>query len=169
MRVSRGKLTCTASLTQRPMARRKVNNAVAVETTGINVEDFLAKMPIEVRTKAAKSAIRKGGNVVKTAARRLAPVGGPREGRKAGKPHLRDTMAVRIREYGDRTLAVVGPTYPSGAHSHLIEFGFTHPKSGEFVPPQPYLRPAADSTKPQQAEAITRELTKRVDQIVKGM
>jgi HK97 gp10 family phage protein len=34
-----------------------------------------------------------------------------------------------------------------GHHAHLIEFGWFHAISGLFIPPQPFMRPAWESTK----------------------
>ena len=126
------------------------------------MESFLKKLPLLVRQKAVKASIRKGANVVRTKARRLAPRGGPREGAKAGKPHLRDTIKTIVREYQNRTMAFVGPSWPSGNHGHLVEFGFIHQPDGKAVAPQPFLRPAADSTRTQQKDAIEKELKKRI-------
>lgn len=148
------------------MAKRtQVNKALAVERTGTDLEDFLKQLPIEVRTKSAKKAVRAGGNEVAKAARRNIKRGGPREGRKSGKPHLKNTVRVRVRDYGGRFLAVVGTSWPSGAHGHLVEFGYyakARDGTTTWVPPQPYLRPAADTTKNQQAAAITDSLKKTI-------
>lgn len=56
-----------------------------------------------------------------------------------------------------------GPSYPAGAHGHLVEFG-TRPryhKSGKFVgimPAAPFLRPAWDMLSGQVKEVMAKEI-----------
>lgn len=130
--------------------------AFAATETG-NLEGLLAELPIMMRDKAAKKAVRKANAVVVKEAKNRCPVGGPRVGRKAGKPHLRDTIKGVVRDYGEKTVGVTGPTWPDGAHGHLVEFGTEHSA------PQPFLRPAADETKKQQEDAITQTLRDEID------
>jgi hypothetical protein len=139
-----------------------------------------------------KKAIRAGAAPVRKLARQLVPVGGPRTGRKSDKKHLRDTIAVRVKSYNAVDVAIVGPQWPSGAHGHLVynavdvaivgpqwpsgahghlvEFGYDAilPDGEEVaVPPQPYMRPAAEQTKTQQAKAITNKLKAEVEKVRK--
>jgi HK97 gp10 family phage protein len=141
-----------------------------VDLDGETVEGFLARMSIDVRNKSAKAAVRAAGTIVKRQAKKNAPVGGSRTGRKADKPHLRDTIKVKVKEYGEYTIAIVGAAWPSGAHAHLVEFGHDIVRGGETVAevaPQPYLRPAADTTKKQQADAIKKSLAKALERQAK--
>lgn len=106
----------------------------------------------EVRREAAKAA----GEVVAARARQLCPVGDPAH--EPDKKPLRDTIAVEIRDYGQRTLAVIGPQYPAGAHGHLLEYGHEGvawgKPTGRRVGPRPFMRPAFDETKSEQQSAM---------------
>jgi hypothetical protein len=94
--------------------------------------------------------------VVETRAKQLVPVGD-----SADKPDLkplRDTIGSVVRGYGERTLGVIGPMVPAGAHGHKVEHGHAEVlwglRTGRRVPPHPFLRPAFDQTKAQQLAAM---------------
>ena len=108
---------------------------------------------------AANRAAKKFG--VKTGmacfeAKRLCPRGDPADSPDL-KP-LNETIAVELRDYGVRQLAVVGPQYPAGAHGHLVENGHevvSHGKrTGKRTEPKPFVRPAFDGTGAQQLAAM---------------
>ena len=143
---------------------------VEVTMTGVDPGKWLQHLAVQLRRSAMKKAIRAGAAPVRKLARQLVPVGGPRTGRKSDKKHLRDTIAVRVKSYNAVDVAIVGPQWPSGAHGHLVEFGYDAIlPDGEkvAVPPQPYMRPAAEQTKTLQANAITNKLKAEVEKVRK--
>jgi hypothetical protein len=77
--------------------------------------------------------------------------------RAANKP-LAETIAVEVRDYGPRALAVIGPEYPAGAHGHNVENGHEEvlwgQPTGRRVPPHPFMRPAFDETQAEQQAAM---------------
>ena len=103
-----------------------------------------------------RDMVKAAGEVVAKEAKRLCPRGDP-----ADKPDLKplnETIAVEVRDYGLRTMAVIGPQYPAGAHGHLVENGHeivSHGKrTGERTAPKPFVRPAFDGTGRQQMAAM---------------
>jgi hypothetical protein len=52
-------------------------------------------------------------------------------------------------------------------HSHLIEFGFNHARSGKKIPPMPYLRPAFDEESSGYMSTYRRILKKKVDAAIR--
>jgi len=128
-----------------------------------NVDALLGRLPLEMREKRIKKALKKAiGVVVKEAKRRAPKPGYP--GDKPDKKPLKDTIGSVIRGQGDKIIAVGGPLYPAGAHGHLIEDGHQEvlwgQPTGRRVPAYPFLRPAADETKEQQTQAMIDELKK---------
>ena len=72
-------------------------------------------------------------------------------------------MRIKVKEYGTIVLAMIGPKYPEGAHAHLLEFGGNRVFWGKQVgsdEPEPFMRPAADETKPQQKKAMVDKVKK---------
>lgn len=133
-----------------------------IQETG-NTAALLTELPLAIRGKGLLSAVRKSLKPVVAKAKSLAPVGQARAGKKAGKPHLRDTITSVVRDYGETKVGVAGPSYPAGAHGHLIEFGHNVVRDGRVVgraPPYPFLRPAAESTASEQKAAFEAELSK---------
>lgn len=143
-------------------------------------EALLAQLPLAMRTKSLPKAIRKAGNEVAKAARaNLRRVSRPGyEGDDPDKKPLAKTVRVKVKHYGSgAVLGMVGTTWPEGAHAHLVEFGFQQKyvrlpggvkirrKQERRVRAQPWLRPAADTTKPQQQQAIVQTLKSEVNQI----
>lgn len=96
-------------------------------------------------------AVKAGGSVVASRARQLCPVGDPAD--KPDLKPLRETIAVEVRDYGDRALAVIGPQYPAGAHGHLVEHGHATANGGR-TRPRPFVRPAFDETQDAQQAAM---------------
>lgn len=131
---------------------------------------LLTQMDVLLRGKALTDALKKAGKPVVARAKSLAPVGGARKGQKAGKKHLRDTITLAARDYGETKVLVVGPAYPAGAHGHLVEFGSVdrERKSGGStgrMPPQPFLRPAVEATRSEQNAAFIGELQRHIEQV----
>jgi hypothetical protein len=63
--------------------------------------------------------VQAGGEVLATAAKAECP----RNPLDDAQIPLYATIMVKTVDYGIRSLAVVGPQYPEGAHGHLVEFG----------------------------------------------
>lgn len=134
-------------------------NSIKVEIRATEETNaLLLRLPIAVREKYLKQGLRKAGAVVRNEARKRCPKGGPRTGDKEGKKHLADTIRSEQRDYGEKLVQVIGPEYPAGAHGHLVEFGHEEVlfgrATGRRVPPHPFMRPAADTTKDQQLDAL---------------
>ena len=137
-----------------------------------NIDAQLAKLNLLVRGPALTKALRSGGKVVASAAKALCPRStGSRDGwsastraARAGVKPLADTIAVVVRDYGEKKAVIVGPQYPAGALGHLVEFGHAEvlwgKPPGRRVPPKPFLRPAADQTVGQVDSAVISELQK---------
>ena len=124
----------------------------------VNVEALLSKLPEAFRREVMERALKATATPVIDRARQLCPKGGSRTGNKTGKKHLRDTITQRYREYGsDVRMTVVGPSYPDGAHGHLVEDGHEEvlfgKRTGRRVPPHPFMRPAVDQTRAAQDAA----------------
>lgn len=131
-------------------------------------DKLLGQIPIELRSKTLKKALRKAGQVVAREARRLAPKPGY-PGDKPGKKPLKNTIRVKIADYGQTQAAFVGPSYPDGAHGHLVEYGHDKvlwgERTGEYVRGKPFMRPSADSTEAQQREAIIGTLKAEINKL----
>lgn len=137
-----------------------------LQTMLTRIDDRLAK-------RARNDAVKAGGEVVAVEARVQCPRGDP-----TSKPELKalaETIGVEVKDYGARSLAVVGPQWPAGAHGHLVEYGHDIVARGEGkaggpkrakggkkhegkttgrAKANPFLRRAFDSTSAQQVAAI---------------
>lgn len=125
----------------------------------------LGKLELELRGKALLSAVRASLKAPLAKAKQLVPKGRARTGKKAGKKHLAETIVVVTRDYGETKVGLVGPSYPAGAHGHLVEFGHDVVRDGKTVgraPPYPFLRPAAEQTRSEQTSAFEESLAKSV-------
>lgn len=131
-------------------------------------ERLLSQMPRELRGKQLKKAVRSANNIVATEARRRVPKPGY-PGDKPDKKPLRDTIKVVVREGSRFVASFVGPTWPDGAHGHLVEHGhFTVTNIGlGFVAGRPFLRPAADLTEPKQRQVIIKTLKNGIRDLAK--
>lgn len=114
--------------------------------------------------RAKLEAVKAAGEVVAARARDLCP-----RGDTADKP-LRDTIAVEVRDYDQRALAVIGPQYPAGAHGHLVEDGHEivtrdGKRTGRRARPRPFVRPAFDETKDQQQAAMQAVVTRTLQEL----
>ena len=122
-----------------------------VEQRGKDIEQLLQQLPVTMRDKIAKKAVREAGKVVAVEMRRRAPV---------DTGALRRSIKQVVRDYGEKTLAVIGPVTPDKKSSikvNVLEFG--SPKQR----PQPFIRPAGDETARQQDQAIDAELKKGIE------
>ena len=134
-----------------------------------NADRLLAQMPIEVREKHLKKAMRRGGNEVAKEARRLVPRPGY-PGDDPTKIPLARTIRTVVRVYRDHVVAVVGPKWPEGAHGHLVEFGHAIQRNTPGptrTRPRPFMRPASDGTLPQQNAAVVRSLRGDVPELAR--
>jgi HK97 gp10 family phage protein len=144
------------------------------------IDDTLSKRVTRDMVKAA-------GEIAAARARVLCPVGDPTH-HPENKP-LRDTIAVEVKDYGVRALAVVGPQWPAGAHGHNVEFGHDIVARGQGknvgkarrsgakkkggvakgrTQPKPFMRPAFDSTKGQQFAAMEAVVKKALWELGMG-
>lgn len=151
---------------------------------------LLHQMETTFRGKALTDSLKKAGKPVVARAKALAPksaLTGTTEklsiSAKAKRKHpakpLAETITQVARDYGDTKVLVVGPSYPAGAHGHLVEFGHEAVYWGDVklrksdeekqtthkrrVPPKPFLRPASESTKSQQTAAFIGELQRHIE------
>lgn len=127
----------------------------------------LAKAEKALAEEARREAAQAAGEVVVVRARQLCPVGDPSH--QPDKKPLRDTIACEIRDYDQRTLAVIGPQYPAGAHGHLVEYGHEEVvwgnRTGRRVGPRPFMRPAFDETKQEQQAAMEKVVAAKLKQL----
>ena len=155
-------------------------NSIRAEIEGgDDLDRFLAQLPFEMRRKILPKAIRAGGNVVNLAAReRIRDPGYP--GDKPGLVPLKKTIITKVKVYDMVVVAIVGPHYMGGNHGHLVEFGHRlirkiKTRDGVekveigFVPPHPFLRPAADETRDEQLAAITGLVWEEIQQFQQSM
>ena len=119
--------------------------------------------------RALKTAVGYSQTPVVKTAQAFVPEGDPYD--RAEKQALRDTSKKKVKTYnkGGTIVAIVGPSYPSGAHGHLVEFGHrvvTHDgvDTGETVLGEEFMLPAAMATERQQTERLITKLVR----ILKG-
>ena len=120
---------------------------VKVKTNVPEMRKLFASLSSELKLKFLKQALRKQGRRLNDAARPKIPLGVERTGRKEGKRHLRDTLTTTGMKWAtpDVVYVVAGPGYPSGAHSHLVEFGH-RTQGGGMTRAFPFMRAAAAET-----------------------
>lgn len=120
-------------------------------------------------TKRAKlEAVKAAGEVVAARAKQLCPRGDAAD-KPDAKP-LADTIAVEVRDYDQRALAVIGPQYPAGAHGHLVEHGHEivtrdGRRTGRRARPKPFVRPAFDETQDAQQAAMESVIARTLREI----
>jgi HK97 gp10 family phage protein len=120
-------------------------------------------------TKRAKlEAVKAAGEVVAARAKQLCPRGDAAD-KPDAKP-LADTIAVEVRDYDQRALAVIGPQYPAGAHGHLVENGHEivtrdGRRTGRRARPKPFVRPAFDETQDAQQAAMESVIARTLREI----
>lgn len=93
--------------------------------------------------------------------------------------NLKRSIGHRVRRYGGFFLIVVGPTWPQGAHGHLVEYGHRISRTklatgflagirnrGKVlgqVPPHPFAWPAFNQTRGQVETIRNSELGRRIE------
>ena len=108
---------------------------------------MMESLPRKMSGPVVRKALREGSKPILAAARSSAP---------ASEGNLKKSMSpgrgIRIKtyRYSGVTIAVVGPSWPLGAHGHLVEFGtkMRKTKNGRSTgvgPAKPFLRPAFDA------------------------
>lgn len=147
------------------MARGRIK--IEIKEVG-KVDSILSAMPIQLREKALVKALRAAGNIVAKEARRLAPKPGYK-GDKPGLIPLNKSIKTVVRRYNHVIAVFVGPTYPQGAHGHLVEYGHAKvlwgKRTGEQVKGKPFMRPAADTTEAAQQAKIISVLRSEVEKL----
>ncbi|MEL7263522.1 MAG: HK97-gp10 family putative phage morphogenesis protein [Planctomycetota bacterium] len=133
------------------------------------VEQIHAALRNGEMRKALKAA---GKLVVKDARPRIAAPG--YTGDKPERVPLRKTLktVVRERDSDGSVYAVVGTTWPDGAHGHLVEFGHVATREDGttvHVPPNPFLRPAVDATADEQRKIIIHTLRAAAQSVAKKL
>lgn len=142
-----------------------------------NIDELLALMPIELREKQLKQALRRAARPMINKARSLAPA--PTEAsEKDEKISLKDSIGVKIKAYSKAVCAFIGPRRPWGAHGHLIEFGFEQKyvrlvssnikvkrKQPKQIQRQPFMRPAAITTRDEQERELVKHLKRGIGKL----
>lgn len=139
------------------MSRNRLEATIDSEEAGLSLLETLAGAD---RILGLSRALKKGGGVVVKRAIQLCPKPGYPGDDPIMKP-LNQTIKAVVRTYENVIVLYAGPQYPAGAHGHLVEFGHwlvLHGQQVLFVKAKPFLRPAADETKGEQAAAIKASL-----------
>lgn len=118
-----------------------------VEVEGL--ED-LRKMLGDVLPREARNILRRTTSDIAGEARRRVKAAAPvatgrlkksiKSRRNRGTPKM-----IEASVYADRS----GGESGRGYHSHLVEFGYTHAKSGNFVPGRPFIVPTVEQMRPE--------------------
>lgn len=123
------------------------------------------KKALDVLGKAAtdsvlRSALRKAGRPVADTAALLAP---KRTGGLASSIDIRTTLTSRQKRFSPKQKGevelFVGPSHPTGAHGHLLEFGTSR------MPAKPFLRPAWDTHKESVLKVLEKEIWNAIERV----
>lgn len=142
----------------------------SVTVTGAEqIEQDLARLPLELRGTATQAGLRAAGSLVVRRARQLVPQPGYPGDKPEFKP-LRDTLATEVRGYTNAMVAVVGPKRPAGSHGHLVEESHAHYAHGQptgiRTKATPFMGPASRETKLKQQAAVTAGIKKAVEKAI---
>lgn len=133
-------------------------------------DGLMGRLAVNVRGKHAKKSVRAAGNVVVKDTRKRVP-----ESRKTGtgdkqsqsvknkrRKTLKQSIKVAVRDYGSTVLAVVGGSWPEGAHFHLVENDHEHVawgrRTGAMIRGKKFFAAAVDTTQRQQHHAAVDTL-----------
>jgi hypothetical protein len=166
------------------MAKKRYGKNVIITETG-DIDKTLQKLPKEIaQGDALGRGLNKAGKAVIKNAKPRVPRGDPTH--KPEKIALYRTLKVIRRIYREGTLqmAVVGPTWPDGAHGHLVEEGHKVIPRGKvgasnkarkghrqkkdlvsgspWVPGKEFMAPAVTATKQQQETEIIESIRKEI-------
>lgn len=126
------------------------------------LQENINKIPWYFREEKTRKIRRKGAKKVIDAAKIQVEIN-----QTVDTFRLRDSIQV-INKISKGEDIYVGPTYAGrkmARHAHLIEFGFRHHKSGRFVPPKPFMRPAYELTRQRVVDEMLRETEKLLKKI----
>lgn len=111
-------------------------------------------------TSVLRSALRKAGTPVVHTAMLLAP---KRTGDLASSVDIRSTLTTRQKRFSPKQKGEVelfiGPSHPTGAHGHLLEFGTSR------MPAKPFLRPAWDTHKEGVLKTLEKEIWDAIERV----
>ena len=153
--------------------------AASVKLEGFEkAEAMLGRLPFELRGKAVTSGLRTAGRQVVKVARALVPISEDVMGDDTGGKHLRDALTVKVIDGRKGPIAIVGPMRPDGNHAHLVEGAsdktpegmdvrhFSHGVwSGEILRKQPFLGPAAESSKGNAEQAVAEAIERAIKRV----
>lgn len=145
-------------------------------------------LPERLGNNAGRRALRKGANVIRNAARANARQiddpgsaeaiwrniavsgGGRRREKRRGGPMMRVGIrggARNMSKYGE--FKGKGKGNPGGDtwYWRLIEFGFIHWKSGQQIPPRPFMRKAMNEKASAALSAFAADMPKQLDREMK--
>lgn len=139
---------------------------ITVRVAGLKeLDEALKQLPKSVGKTVLRNALKKAAAPVVADAKANAPRD---RGDLAESIDIRATLTRRQRRMRARRGAVemfIGPSFPLGAHGHLVEFGTVK------MPARPFLRPAWDSNKERVLETfgklIWAELAKAAKRLAK--
>lgn len=140
----------------------------AVELAGWDeLQRALDRIDDRLTGKVKREALQAAARVVASKARELCPEGD--YAHNPGAIALHETIDFRLKDYGQRGLAIIGPVYPAGAHGHLVEYGHAEvlwgKATGRRVAPKPFLRPAFDTTKDEQHATMERVVARNMREL----
>lgn len=129
------------------------------------LDNALKQLPSAFHKQVLNAALRKAGKPVVDHVRSSGDT--PRRSGflaasvKVGTSLSRRQKRSRIKEA--QAEVFIGPTYPYGAHGHLLEFGTVKMKA------RPFMRPAWDATKHQVLKIFAEELKKAISRKAKSL
>lgn len=119
----------------------------------------LDRMDRRVARSIKRKALRAGSVIILRAVRKATP-------RHTG--NLRRSMTRKFKTYGDNVIVVIGPSWPKGAHGHLVEFG-TRPRatasgrSTGVMPASSFFEKAVRTALPSATTAIGRKMADEIE------
>lgn len=117
---------------------------ITIDQIGSAIEDMVDEYAEEVIKKLEDRLDKTANNIVEYISRNA-----PRSG--STKPFADSFVATPQGEGINKVISIYSNT--KGKLTHLLEFGFTH-KSGKYVGPRPFMRPAFDTLTPKMIEDI---------------
>lgn len=125
------------------------------------VDEQLAHMPIELREKALKKAIREGAKVVGMQTRQLITKPGyPGDKDTAKYPPLSKNIKWVVRNYDEAVAGFVSSDYKVAPHFHLYDAGHRIVPGGGRVEGKHDFQRAIDETKRMQQVAMIKAMRK---------
>lgn len=129
-----------------------------------DLDKALRELPKSVAMSVLRSAIKRAGKPVQDAMEANAP---KLSGDLAGSIEFKSALTSRQKRFSPKQKGEVelfiGPSYPKGAHGHLLEFGTSK------MAAQPFARPAWDSNKQNVFETLKSEIWKSIDRARKRL